>query len=62
MAAELVTKKLTARGAAKDVLLQLADLCHSRSSASDGAQNISRELFFGYVLQKSDFKELESNK
>ena len=62
LAAELVTKKLTARGAAKGVLLQLADLCHSRSSASDEAQNISRELFFGYVLQKSDFKELESSK
>ena len=57
--AELITKKLTARGAAKAVLLQLADLCHSRTSASDGAQNISRELFFGYVLQKSDFKEKE---
>lgn len=62
LAAELITKKLTARGAAKAVLLQLADLCHSRSSASDGAQNISRELFFGYVLQKSDFKEQESSK
>jgi hypothetical protein len=62
LAAELITKKLTARGAAKGVLLQLADLCHSRSAASDEAQNISRELFFGYVLQKSDFKELESSK
>ena len=60
--AELVAKKLTARGAAKGVLLQLVDLCHSRSAASDGAQNISRELFFGYVLQKSDFKELEGHK
>lgn len=62
LAAELVTKKLTARGAAKEVLLQLADLCHSQGSASDEAQNISRELFFGYVLQKSDFKALEGEK
>jgi hypothetical protein len=62
LAAELVAKKLTARGAAKEVLSQLADLCHSRNSASDGAQDISRELFFGYVLQKSDFKVIESGK
>lgn len=55
LAAELFTKKLALRGAAKNVLLQLAELCHTQSSASDEAQNISKELFFGYVLQKSDF-------
>lgn len=56
---ELVTKKLASREAIKTVLLQLTDLCHSRNSMSGEAQNISRELFFGYVLQKSDFKEAE---
>jgi len=35
--------------------LQLAELCSAQGSATDEAQNISRELFFGYVLQKSDF-------
>lgn len=52
---ELLTKKLALRGAAKNVLLQLAELCSPGSSASDEAQNISKELFFGYVLRKSDF-------
>ena len=58
LAAELFTKKLTLRGAAKSVLLQLAELCNARSAAADEACGISKELFFGYVLQKSDFKEL----
>jgi hypothetical protein len=58
LSAELFTKKLTLRGAAKSVLLQLAELCHARGSACDEARGISRELFFGYVLQKSDFNEL----
>ena len=62
LAAELFTKKLALRGAAKTVLLQLAELCSTRSSASDEAQNISRELFFGYVLQKSDFVVAEVEK
>ena len=52
--AELFTKKLALRGAAKAVLLQLAELC-SPPAVCDEARNISRELFFGYVLQKSDF-------
>jgi len=52
--AELFTKKLALRGAAKAVLLQLAELC-SPPVVCDEARNISRELFFGYVLQKSDF-------
>ena len=62
LAAELFTKKLALRGAAKNVLLQLAELCSARSSASEGAQNISKELFFGYVLRKSDFAAVESEK
>lgn len=57
LAAELFTKKLTLRGAAKSVLLQLAELCNARNSAADEACGISKELFFGYVLQKSDFNE-----
>lgn len=62
LAAELFTKKLALRGAAKNVLLQLAELCSTRSGASDEAQNISRELFFGYVLRKSDFAVVETEK
>lgn len=62
LAAELFTKKLALRGAAKNVLLQLAELCTTRSGASDEAQNISRELFFGYVLRKSDFAVVETEK
>jgi hypothetical protein len=42
--------------------MNLAELCNARNSASEEARNISRELFFGYVLQKSDFKELEAGK
>ena len=62
LAAELFTKKLALRGAAKNVLLLLAELCSTRSGASDEAQNISRELFFGYVLRKSDFAAGEIEK
>lgn len=63
LAAELFTKKLALRGAAKSVLLQLAELCNARSSTACGdAQNISRELFFGYVLKKSDFAVVEAEK
>jgi hypothetical protein len=51
---ELFTKKLALRGAAKAILLQLAELC-SPPIISAEARDISRELFFGYVLQKSDF-------
>jgi hypothetical protein len=61
LAAEL-SKKLALRGAAKNVLLHLAELCSTRSSASDKAQNISKELFFGHVLRKSDFAIAESEK
>lgn len=60
LTAELFTKRRALREAAKTVLLQLAELCHTASAAaSDEARDISRELFFGYVLQKSDFKKLE---
>jgi hypothetical protein len=51
---ELFTKKLALRGAAKTILLQLAELC-SPPVVSAEARDISRELFFGYVLQESDF-------
>ena len=55
---ELFTKRVTLRGATKAVLLQLAELCGTRKSAAcEEARSISRELFFGYVLQKSDFLE-----
>jgi hypothetical protein len=60
--AQLFTKKLALRGAAKTVLLQLAELCNARSGASAEAQNISKELFFGYVLRKSDFAAVEAEK
>jgi hypothetical protein len=60
LTAELFTKKLVLRGAAKAVLCQLAELCDTQSSTTcDEARSISRELFFGYVLQKSDFQVLE---
>jgi hypothetical protein len=62
LGAELFTKKLALRGAAKNVLLQLAELCNTRSPGSDGAQDISRELFFGYVIRKSDFAIVEPEK
>ena len=58
--AELFTKKFVLRGTAKAVLGQLAELCDApRTVAYDEARNISRELFFGYVLQHSDFHEPE---
>lgn len=59
LATELFTKKIALRGATKTVLLQLAELCGARKSAAcEEARSISRELFFGYVLQKTDFQEL----
>ena len=60
LAAELFTKKFALRGAAKAILGQLAELCAPR--VCDEAQNISKELFFGYVLQKTDFHEVERDK
>ncbi|MCI0487360.1 MAG: hypothetical protein L0229_12265 [Blastocatellia bacterium] len=59
LTAGLLTKKFALRGAAKTALWQLAELCSmSGCAACDDAQDISRELFFGYVLQKSDFKKI----
>jgi len=63
LAAELFTKKLALRGAAKSVLLQLAELCGTKTAAGgEEARDISRELFFGYVIQKSDFVIVEVEK
>lgn len=63
LTAQLFTKKLVLRGGAKAVLCQLAELCDTGSSAPcDEARNISRELFFGYVLQKTDFQELKRDR
>lgn len=60
LATQLFTKKPALRGATKTVLCQLAELCDTgKSSTCDEAHHISRELFFGYVLQKSDFQEPE---
>ncbi|HWC76238.1 MAG TPA: hypothetical protein VG778_02190 [Blastocatellia bacterium] len=59
LAAELVTKKPGVRAGGKALLLELAVLCSARTPASDDARSISRELFFGYVLQKSDFHHPE---
>lgn len=58
LAAQLFTKKLAIRGATKALLCQLAELCDTgKSAACDEARNISRALFFGYVLRKSDFQD-----
>ena len=63
LAAQLFTKKLALRGPAKAALCQLAELCDAgESAACDEARNISRALFFGYVLQKSDFQEPDRNR
>ena len=63
LAAQLFTKKLAIRGTTKVVLCQLAELCDTgNASACDEARNISRELFFGYVLQKTDFQLQERDR
>jgi hypothetical protein len=60
LAAGFFMKKLVLGGAAKAVLSKLAELCDARNAnPRNEARNISRELFFGYVLQKSDFHESE---
>jgi hypothetical protein len=53
----LQTKKVAQRAAAKSVLWHLAELCNREkaSDAADTARQISQELFFGYVIQESDF-------
>ena len=56
LAAGLFSKKIALGGAVKAVLGKLAELCDARQpSPRNEARDISRELFFGYVLQKSDF-------
>lgn len=63
LTAQLFTKKLALSGAAKALLCQLAELCDTgKVSTCEEARDISRELFFGYVLQKSDFQELDSRR
>ncbi len=56
---QLFTKKLALRTTTKAVLLHLARLCRTHSSVSDTARQISQELFFGYILQESDFDQPE---
>ena len=58
LAADLITKNLPLQRTAIAVLLKLAELCAARSSSCDEARDISRELFFGYVLQESDFNRV----
>jgi hypothetical protein len=55
----LQTKKVAQRAAAKSVLWHLAGLCsrEKSSDATDAARQISQELFFGYVIQESDFDQ-----
>jgi hypothetical protein len=60
--AKLLKKKFTLREQTRAMLCQLAQLCDTRSAASDDAQHISKELFFGYVLRESDFQALEPDK
>lgn len=63
LSVELFTKKFALRGQSKAVLCKLAELCDSRSAPTcDEARHISKELFFGYVLQESDFQQLELDK
>jgi hypothetical protein len=58
LTANLFTKKFALRAQTKAVLCQLAELCATPSvTACDAARHISKELFFGYVLQGSDFQE-----
>jgi hypothetical protein len=59
---KLLKKKFTMREQTRLMLCQLAQLCDNQSAASDDAQHISKELFFGYVLRESDFKEIEADK
>jgi hypothetical protein len=56
---QLFTKKLALRTATKAVLLQLARLCRAHTGDSDTARQISQELFFGYILQETDFDKAE---
>jgi len=61
LAAMLVTKKAAQRTAAQKVFRQLAELCSrdKETDATDSARQISQEMFFGYVIQESDFDQLQ---
>ncbi|HKY03574.1 MAG TPA: hypothetical protein VJQ56_01725 [Blastocatellia bacterium] len=54
---KMFTNKLAMRAATRTVLQQLAELCSNskHAEASNTARQISQELFFGYIIQKSDF-------
>ena len=57
---QMFTKNLALRATAKVTLQRLAELCgEQRLGASEPARQISQELFFGYVLQESDFAKRE---
>jgi hypothetical protein len=57
---QLFTKNLALRATTKVTLLRLAELCGTKTvKASEPARQISEELFFGYVLQESDFAKPE---
>ncbi|PYP88651.1 MAG: hypothetical protein DMF61_05560 [Blastocatellia bacterium AA13] len=57
IAAEFTSRKFTLRPGSKKVLKALADLCTSTAPGASVAEacEISRELFFGRIIQKSDF-------
>lgn len=52
--AEFLARKFTLRPASKKILKGLADFC-TPGAASEEACEISKELFFGHVIQKADF-------
>lgn len=54
---KMFANKLAMRAATKTMLQQLAELCGNSkyAEASSAARQISQELFFGYIIQKSDF-------
>src|SRR5262249_19597001 len=55
----LVTNRVAQGNAAKSALRHLAVLCSREkpTDATDAARQISQELFFGYVIQESDFDQ-----
>ena len=56
LTAEFTARKFTLRPASKKVLKRLADLCAPTANGGpDEAREISKELFFGHVIQKTDF-------
>src|SRR5260370_966787 len=59
LADTLATKKVAQRAAAKSILWHLAELCSKEklTDATDTARLISQELFFGYVIQATDFDQ-----